>query len=40
MATGKGVIRRYAAQAAVNSANRGIIAADLSGSDSEHAMLP
>ncbi|MCV2423921.1 IS1182 family transposase, partial [Paucibacter sp. DJ4R-1] len=39
MATNKGVIQGYAAQAAVDSANQVIIAADVVGSGSEQAML-
>lgn len=39
MATGKGVIQGYAAQAAVDSANQVIVAADVSGSGSEQSML-
>ena len=39
MATNKGVIQGYAAQAAVDSANQIIIAADVVGSGSEQAML-
>ena len=39
MATSKGVIQGYAAQAAVDSANQIIIAADVVGSGSEQAML-
>ena len=39
MATSKGVIQGYAAQAAVDSANQIIIAADVIGSGSEQAML-
>ena len=39
MATSKGVIQGYAAQAAVDSANQIIIAADVTGSGSEQAML-
>jgi transposase len=39
MATSKGVIQGYAAQAAVDSANQIIVAADIIGSGSEQAML-
>lgn len=39
MATGKGVIQGYAAQAAVDSAHQVIVAADVIGSGSEHEML-
>ena len=39
MATNKGVIQGYAAQAAVDSANQIIIAADIIGSGSEQSML-
>jgi hypothetical protein len=39
MATGKGVIQGYAAQAAVDSQNQIIVAADVTGSGSEQAML-
>ena len=39
MATSKGVMQGYAAQAAVDSANQIIIAADIIGSGSEQAML-
>jgi transposase len=39
MATGKGVIQGYAAQAAVDSAQQIIVAADITGSGSEQAML-
>jgi transposase len=39
MATGKGVIQGYAAQAAVDSANQIIVAADITGSGSEQSML-
>jgi transposase len=39
MATGKGVIQGYAAQAAVDSAHQIIVAADVIGSGSEQAML-
>ena len=39
MATSKGVIQGYAAQAAVDSANQIIVAADVIGSGSEQAML-
>lgn len=39
MATGKGVIQGYAAQAAVDSAHQVIVAADITGSGSEQAML-
>ena len=39
MATSKGVMQGYAAQAAVDSANQVIIAADVIGSGSEQAML-
>jgi hypothetical protein len=39
MATSKGVMQGYAAQAAVDSANQIIIAADVIGSGSEQAML-
>jgi len=39
MATSKGVIQGYAAQAAVDSANQIIVAADLIGSGSEQSML-
>ena len=39
MATGKGVIQGYAAQAAVDSAHQLIVAADIIGSGSEQAML-
>lgn len=39
MATGKGVIQGYAAQAAVDSAHQLIVAADVIGSGSEQAML-
>ena len=39
MATGKGVIQGYAAQAAVDSANQIIVAADVIGSGSEQSML-
>jgi transposase len=39
MATGKGVIQGYAAQAAVDSAHQVIVAADVSNSGSEQAML-
>lgn len=39
MATGKGVIQGYAAQAAVDSAHQVIVAADVIGSGSEQAML-
>jgi transposase len=39
MATSKGVIQGYAAQAAVDSAHQIIMAADVIGSGSEHAML-
>jgi transposase len=39
MATGKGVIQGYAAQAAVDSAHQVIVAADISTSGSEQAML-
>jgi transposase len=39
MATSKGVIQGYAAQAAVDSANQIIVAADVTGSGSEQAML-
>jgi transposase len=39
MATGKGVIQGYAAQAAVDSAHQIIVAADLIGSGSEQSML-
>ncbi len=39
MATSKGVIQGYAAQAAVDSANQVIVAADVIGSGSEQAML-
>lgn len=39
MATGKGVIQGYAAQAAVDSAHQLIVAADITGSGSEQAML-
>ena len=39
MATSKGVMQGYAAQAAVDSANQVIIAADVVGSGSEQAML-
>ena len=39
MATGKGVIQGYAAQAAVDSAHQIIVAADVSGSGSEQGML-
>jgi len=39
MATGKGVIQGYAAQAAVDSANQIIVAADVTGSGSEQSML-
>jgi transposase len=39
MATGKGVIQGYAAQAAVDSAHQIIVAADIIGSGSEQAML-
>jgi transposase len=39
MATGKGVIQGYAAQAAVDSAHQIIVAADITGSGSEQSML-
>jgi hypothetical protein len=39
MATSKGVIQGYAAQAAVDSAHQVIVAADVTGSGSEQAML-
>ena len=39
MATSKGVIQGYAAQAAVDSANQIIVAADVTGSGSEQSML-
>jgi transposase len=39
MATGKGVIQGYAAQAAVDSAQQIIVAAEVTGSGSEQAML-
>ena len=39
MATSKGVIQGYAAQAAVDSANQVIVAADVIGSGSEQSML-
>lgn len=39
MATGKGIIQGYAAQAAVDSAHQLIVAADITGSGSEQAML-
>ena len=39
MATGKGVIQGYAAQAAVDSAHQVIVAADIIGSGSEQSML-
>jgi transposase len=39
MATAKGVIQGYAAQAAVDSAHQVIVAADIAGSGSEQAML-
>lgn len=39
MATGKGVIQGYAAQAAVDSAQQIIVAADVTGSGSEQSML-
>ena len=39
MATSKGVIQGYAAQAAVDSAHQVIVAADVSGSGSEQSML-
>ena len=39
MATGKGIIQGYAAQAAVDSAHQIIVAADITGSGSEQAML-
>jgi transposase len=39
MATGKGVIQGYAAQAAVDSAHQVIVAADVTGSGSEQNML-
>ena len=39
MATGKGVIQGYAAQAAVDSAHQVIVAAEVTGSGSEQAML-
>jgi transposase len=39
MATGKGVIQGYAAQAAVDSAHQVIVAAEVSGSGSEQSML-
>lgn len=39
MATGKGVIQGYAAQAAVDSAHQIVVAADITGSGSEQAML-
>jgi transposase len=39
MATGKGVIQGYAAQAAVDSAHQLIVAADVTGSGSEQSML-
>ena len=39
MATSKGVIQGYAAQAAVDSQNQVIVAADVTGSGSEQAML-
>ena len=39
MATGKGVIQGYAAQAAVDQARQVIVAADVTGSGSEQAML-
>lgn len=39
MATGKGVIQGYAAQAAVDSEHQVIVAADVTGSGSEQAML-
>ena len=39
MATSKGVIQGYAAQAAVDSAHQIIVAADITGSGSEQAML-
>ena len=39
MATGKGVIQGYAAQAAVDSAHQIIVAAEVSGSGSEQSML-
>jgi hypothetical protein len=39
MATSKGVIQGYAAQAAVDSTHQVIVAADVVGSGSEHAML-
>ena len=39
MATSKGVIQGYAAQAAVDSAHQVIVAADVIGSGSEQAML-
>ena len=39
MATSKGVIQGYAAQAAVDSAHQVIVAADIIGSGSEQAML-
>jgi transposase len=39
MATGKGVIQGYAAQATVDSAHQLIVAADITGSGSEQAML-
>lgn len=39
MATSKGVIQGYAAQAAVDSANQVIVAADVTGSGSEQSML-
>jgi len=39
MATGKGVIQGYAAQAAVDSSHQVIVAADIIGSGSEQAML-
>jgi len=39
MATGKGVIQGYAAQAAVDSKHQVIVAAEVSGSGSEQAML-
>jgi hypothetical protein len=39
MATGKGVIQGYAAQAAVDSAHQVIVAAEVTGSGSQQAML-
>jgi transposase/IS5 family transposase len=39
MATGKGVIQGYAAQAAVDASHQVIVAADVTGSGSEQAML-